>query len=151
MNLNPITALSGQLQKLITEHGSASILRDHLALFKDQVMVLEKKAGVLESENAILKAENDELKKKIQKYEKPIYGDLLDDNEINILTFLSNQQDRLTAEEISQSLGMNIQIARFQLEELEKYHMVHGALYSGAPRDWKLGQEGRRYLIENKL
>jgi hypothetical protein len=98
MNLNPITAISEQLQKLITEHGSATILRDHLALFKDQVALLEKKEASLESENAILRAENDELKKKIQKYEKHTHDNLLDENKIKILTFLSNQQDRLTAE-----------------------------------------------------
>jgi uncharacterized protein with PIN domain len=62
MNLNPITALSEQLQKLITEHGSSTILRDHLALFKDQVVLLEKKSALLETENTMLKAENEKLK-----------------------------------------------------------------------------------------
>ena len=56
MNLNPITALSEQLEKLINEHGSAAILRDHLAMFKDQVMILEKKAAMLETENTIAKS-----------------------------------------------------------------------------------------------
>lgn len=62
MGLNPITALSEQLQKLINEHGSAAILRDHLALFKDQVALLEKKATALESEHIVLKGENQKLK-----------------------------------------------------------------------------------------
>lgn len=70
MTLNPITALSEQLQKLINEHGSAAILRDHLALFKDQVVILEKKAALLVSENTILKAENTELKAKVNQLTK---------------------------------------------------------------------------------
>lgn len=70
MTLNPITALSEQLQKLINEHGSASILRDHLAMIKDQVVILEKKAALLESENTILKTENVELKTKVNQLTK---------------------------------------------------------------------------------
>jgi protein-arginine kinase activator protein McsA len=54
MSLNPITALSEQLQKLINEHGSAAILRDHLALFKDQVLLLEKENTRLITENVDL-------------------------------------------------------------------------------------------------
>ena len=84
MKLNPITALSEQLQKLINEHGSAAILRDHLSLFKDQVLLLEKENVKLKSENIILASkieilesknekfskENDELRQKIQIYEQ---------------------------------------------------------------------------------
>jgi hypothetical protein len=50
MSLNPITALSKQLEKLINEHGSAAILRERLALFVDKISQLEK-------ENADLKTE----------------------------------------------------------------------------------------------
>lgn len=77
MSLNPITALSEQLQKLINEHGSASILRDHLALFKDQVVLLEKenaalteKIKVLQSEKEQLTKDNEELRSKIQEYDQ---------------------------------------------------------------------------------
>ena len=58
--------LSDQLQKLITEHGSAAILRDHLALFKDQLTMADKKISMLESENAILKDGNAQLKLETQ-------------------------------------------------------------------------------------
>jgi hypothetical protein len=43
------------IDKLITEHGSASILRDHLALLRDQAKVLEK--------------ENTDLKKRVSELE----------------------------------------------------------------------------------
>jgi hypothetical protein len=81
---NPITSLSEQLQKLINEHGSAAILRDHLALFKDQVALLEKKNVELVAENAILTGkikilesekdqltkDNEELRSKIEEYDQ---------------------------------------------------------------------------------
>ena len=106
LSLNPITALSEQFQKFITEHGSATILRDHLALFKDQVVLLEKKAASLESENAVLKsenailaAENGELKSEaqnlakenavlaneIQEYKNPSHSDLINESSMKIL------------------------------------------------------------------
>ena len=69
MTLNPITALSDQFQKLINEHGSAAILRDHLALFRDQVALLEKKASLLGSENTFLQSENQKLKMEYQNLE----------------------------------------------------------------------------------
>lgn len=73
-----------QIEKLINEHGSASILRDHLAMFKDQVMLLEKenlslrqKVIELESEKEVIEAksreltkDNKELRSKIKEYEQ---------------------------------------------------------------------------------
>ena len=51
LNLNPIILI----EKWISEHGSASVLRDHLALVKEQ-------KSNLEAENAILKAALDQCK-----------------------------------------------------------------------------------------
>lgn len=155
---NPITALSDLFSKLVIEHGSAVIQEKQIALFKDELAILGRKLSEsdlriqqLETENQNLKYENEQLKKKIQTHEKPTHNNLLDEIKVKILLFLSKQQDRLTAEDISHSLNIGIQIVKFHLEELEKYRLVHGALYVGSPRDWLLVQEGRRYLIENKL
>lgn len=57
-------------EKLINEHGSAAILREHLLLLKTQFAILEKENAVLKYENQNLKTENDNLKKKIRDYEK---------------------------------------------------------------------------------
>lgn len=165
MNLNPITALSEQLEKLINEHGSAAILRDHLAMFKDQVMILEKKAALLETENTILKTENIELKSKVEKltkdneklrskiqqYDQPSHKTLLDEDKIKILQYLALQTRHIMDLEIANLLKMNIQVVKFHLDELEKINMAHGTLTMGQPRTWALIQDGRKYLIENKL
>jgi hypothetical protein len=50
------------IEKFISEHGSAAILRDHVALLRDQISVGQANALVLEEENAILKTENIQLK-----------------------------------------------------------------------------------------
>ena len=46
----------GEIEKLITEHGSAVILRERLALLKDQFDALEKEAKQLREDNKTLKA-----------------------------------------------------------------------------------------------
>ena len=75
---NPITALSNQIHKLIIEHGSSSILRDHLSMFKDQVVILEKQFDSLSSDNETLKSEkqrlgqeNQELRSEIEQHKQP--------------------------------------------------------------------------------
>lgn len=53
------------LDKLIREHGSASILKEHLALFRTQIANLESKIGNLERENMELKHSLDDCQKKL--------------------------------------------------------------------------------------
>ena len=162
MTLNPITALSEQLQKLINEHGSASILRDHLALFKDQVVLLEKENAKLSSENAILMSkvtvleernqdlveESEKLRSKIHEYAQP-HGSPLEDIKVKTFVFLARQPDKLTAEQIA--MAITVQITTFHLQELTDKRMIHDMLAMGRPRRWYLGHEGRRYLIDRKL
>ena len=50
------------IEKWISEHGSAAVLRDHVALLKTQMEDLQAKNTVLENENAELKRERDALK-----------------------------------------------------------------------------------------
>ena len=165
MTLNPITALSEQLQKLIKEHGSASILRDHLALFKDQVVILEKKATLLQSENVILKTENGKLNskiqqlikndeklwQKIQKYEQS-HNILLDKEKTDILLYIhKNIGDTLTFQ-IIQSLNMSEDIAKYHLHELYKEELISKGLpILPGQQSWNINDKGKKYLIENKL
>ena len=167
MTLNPITALRDSFEKLIIEHGSAVIQEKHIALFKDQLLIAEKenaklttentvlneKLKVLESENQNLKNENEQLKKKVQSYEQPNHDNLLAETKINILKLLF-KQDKLPTEQIAQNLGYEIQTAKFHLEELKSHQMIKDIPYRKNKQltiGWFLQQEGRRYLIENKL
>lgn len=69
MELNPIKAISVELERLVIEHGSAVIQEKHIALLKEQLALLSEKFSVLELENQKLATENAELKIKIQIYE----------------------------------------------------------------------------------
>lgn len=62
-----LKGISGLFEKLINEHGSATILRERVVAFKDQVVDLEK-------ENTVLKSENTVLKEKIKNLESEKLG-----------------------------------------------------------------------------
>lgn len=75
--MNPLNALFAPIEKLINEHGSASIQTKHIALLKEELTILKDKFSILTNENETSKAENqnqkiiiDELKNKIQSYEQ---------------------------------------------------------------------------------
>ena len=55
-------SLLDSIEKLITEHGSAVVLREHLSLLKTQ-------ATILETENSNFKTEIEDLRNKIQNCE----------------------------------------------------------------------------------
>lgn len=132
MTLNPITALSEQLQKLINEHGSSTILRDHLALFKDQVVSLEKKnlslrPNVLDlkSEKGVLQAEIEKLKAIIKNHEKQasirkiaeqqtLHDNLLSEVEINILLYVATNASK-NSTQIAEAMGIAETIIDFHL------------------------------------
>lgn len=63
--MKKLTALFKPLEKLITEHGSATILRDHLSLLRSQTTILEKENTELKTKNQILEIENKNLKAEI--------------------------------------------------------------------------------------
>lgn len=72
-----------QIEKIINEHGSSSILRDHLALVKEQALILDRakteadrtiadlqeKLQICETAKKKLESENDDLKKKLRECE----------------------------------------------------------------------------------
>jgi hypothetical protein len=51
--------------RLITEHGSATIMRERLTLIRDQMQALEKKVADLQTENAALVERNGELERQV--------------------------------------------------------------------------------------
>lgn len=53
------------LERLITEHGSAAILKERIALANDKYATLEKRAAELEAENRRLREQNKQLEAQI--------------------------------------------------------------------------------------
>ena len=56
------------LDKLITEHGSSSIMRDHIALLREEAASIEKKLVACQRRCAELQGENAHLRKDLERY-----------------------------------------------------------------------------------
>lgn len=77
-----------EIERLITEHGSASILKERIAFLRDQFDVIRSEKQILEEEIAVLKAQIVFLDKEIQ--------DLNEDNK-NLEINNSNLESQLNA------------------------------------------------------
>ena len=147
------------IEKLINEHGSAVILRNHVALFRDQLSILKEKFSILETENMNLKTENEnlktdneQLKKKIEIHEKSTHDNLLDKEQILILKCLASLplDNMFPLASIMSACNLSEQIALFHLQELEDESMIDCSYADDIPY-WSLDHDGRRYLIKHKL
>jgi hypothetical protein len=56
------------IERLITEHGSAAILRERLTLAAEQYAALEKKVVELQAENERLESENFKLQEQVRNF-----------------------------------------------------------------------------------
>ena len=162
MSLNPIIALSEQLQKLINEHGSAAILRDHLALFKDQVLLLEKENLRLLNETGVYKASEEKLKSniehlqkeieilksKIQEYEHP-HDALLNETTKSILNKLFEINREITTNSLAKVLDLKETIVQYHIDNLlENKLITTGPRILNEPTTYIINKEGRKYVVE---
>lgn len=56
------------IERLITEHGSAAILRERLVLAAEQYVALQKKVVELQAENERLESENSKLEEQVRNF-----------------------------------------------------------------------------------
>ena len=155
--------LLDSIEKLITEHGSAAILRERIALANDQHAALQKKAASLDSENTQFKLQLEaarsqaeglrgELAKLQRSHEAaPSSSPRLEEVREKILVLLS-QSDGLADQEVAHVVGVGSQVASFHLQELQTAGMIRCTLRVGQrSTPWHLSHEGRRYLVTNGL
>ena len=147
-------------EKLITEHGSAVILKERIALANDKYAALEQKladselrAKNLESDNQALRSDLQEAKVEIQNLKKlseKSHSDRLDETKEKILALLATQDS--FENNIVQALGISAQVAKFHLQDLSEMQFIYKSLsMTGQQFPWQLAQEGRRYLAEHGL
>lgn len=154
--------LFGEIERLITEHGSAVILKERVAQLREQMELLEKKTTTLERENEELKTKTvtlecqiANLKQEIQRRDDVIqkhesHNGHLEEVKEKILTLLAANDSYTHA--IAQALNISSQVATFHLEELEEKQLIYRSLsMTGQEYPWELAQEGRRYLITHGL
>jgi len=139
------------LEKLVTEHGSATILKERIALANDKYMVLERKASEFETEIRRLKLENDELREKLRNVQsraaEHATGGL---NEVSqkLLLLLAESGD-LEKEQVAHALGVGEELAAFHISELEARQFIQGTYSYMSSTTYRLDQEGRRYLVQH--
>jgi len=156
------------IEKLITEHGSAAILKERIALVKEQYAALEKKlseselrAKGLESDKERFELENFRLKEKIKELEEQLSADQgagrLEELREKILILVS-QHENITDAQVARAVSISEQLATFHLKELEKMEFVHCSYTMGSDwtgersrTEWYIMQPGRSYLVSHGL
>lgn len=142
------------LEKLITEHGSAAILKERIGLLNDRHADLEKRAENLQTDNDRLKRENEVLLERVRALEASAaaasVAPLAEPAE-KILVALS-QRPGMTQMEIARAVQEHEQIVEFYLTEFynRDFCGFSGSYVTGR-QEWELGHEGRRYLMQRGL
>jgi len=156
------------IEKLITEHGSAAILKERIALVQDQYAALEKKladsefrAKELESEKMRFELENYKLKEKMKVLEQQLAAaqdpSTLEELREKILILIS-QHENITDAQVARVVGIGEQLATFHLKELQKADLVDCCYIMGSDwtgekgrSEWYVKQPGRSYLVSHGL
>jgi regulator of replication initiation timing len=148
------------IEKLITEHGSAAILRERVALAKEQYQALERDNATLKQENATLRQENDrlqldnyKLKEKLENLEKQIahsHGDRLDEISEKMLIALANS-DRALTEQLIAHVGQGPAKGKYHLDILREKKFAIQAAATPRGAMWMATSEGRKYLANHNL
>ncbi len=137
------------IEKLITEHGSASILRDHINLLKEKFSLLEKENKELESKLEDATKEIDRFNKLTQKPQRAAYQE---EEKLNEVTEQILQQFFKTGEEMSpgyfaSSLSLEISVIEYHFDILIKNGYID---HASSNRSFITGQSSTTYLISSK-
>tara|TARA_B110001469_G_scaffold95200_1_gene91181 strand:+ start:395 stop:856 length:462 start_codon:yes stop_codon:yes gene_type:complete len=143
------------IEKLINEHGSATILKERLSLAADQYSALEKKIEQLQSQNQELllkldqsESENKTLKGSIRSDEG--FGEKLSKDHESVLVFVSKNEG-CQDEHVFKALDLNPIKSRHLLDVLRDRKLLYLQMSMNQPSRWKLKKEGREYLVRHDL
>lgn len=150
--------LLGEIERLINEHGSATILRERLELARDQYEALERTVATLQEDNARLKAEhkrlelnNRELKNQVHDLDKTLSearGKALTNEEEAIIKLLAHAPHGLVTEQIAASLSMHPTKAAHFLNKLySSEHVGAAGNYITGQTTYFLHPKGQEYAV----
>ena len=144
------------IERLITEHGSAAILKERIGLANDKYAALESRLKDAESRCETLSTENARLAARVAELEPIQKGALsLDPLTEQALLFVSKASHAYAAA-VASRLAISDQLARNHLELLADAGLLHFSLSASpaarneGPR-YSLSSEGRRFLAERQL
>ncbi len=151
-------ALFENIEKLITEHGSATILRERLELAADKYAVIEKRVNELESENQGLRLQLEKSTKESEALKDRVHsltsqGGLKDEEEKILLCLATTDgwlpSRRLPSRIIAQHLSINKTKVDFYLGQFARREWVSGShFWTGQESEYHIADEGRAYLIQ---
>lgn len=165
--------LLNNIEKLINEHGSSAILREHLSLFKSQVIALEKENASLKPENGILKDKVKTLDSQLENTTKEIERQhqiikaLQDTQGIKkydevteqILKLFFDTGRELSINDFALAMSLNINIIQYHFDILLQNDLItqtrvgFESSWTGesSPCMYDLTPSGRKYIVENKI
>ena len=134
--------------------------------FAEELRQIQSMIGSIQSEQAErheqcirLMTENAELKKTISSLQEEIgrlkipkmeSSNILSDEEKGMLIILSKKEG-ITSEQIASYLKIDPVKSNYWVEELTKKNLIRTKYFLGKPPIYFLAQNGRKFLIENKL
>ncbi len=143
--------LFGAVEKLINEHGSASILKERIKLIEDRYKQLEE-----ELSNQTKRAEEAEAKCTMLEIElqsldvsdsHEFKSSSMTPDELAVLELLGDRFE-WSQGELLQQLSMKTQRVQYVLEELINRNFVESEQgFYESNRTWRLKQDGRRFLL----
>lgn len=157
------------LERLINEHGSASLLRERIALANDQYAVLQGKLDAAEAEKARLNAELESARAEVaelrrhqaeverQRHDKSARASDLSAERVAVLKAVC-LNDGAVVEQIAGIAGLSVQITQWHLDALSNAHYVSSSTELGMEwmgtenrTDYTVYPAGRAYLAERGL
>ncbi len=161
--MNIIKNLFAQIEKLITEHGSATILKERIELLKDQYSALEQKVKDLEKENNSLRSELENATEEIYRLNKLTQSPQrttdqkkkkLDKVTEQILQQFFDSEHGLSIEYFTSSLSLGNSVVKYHFDILlEREYIDFASAGLDLPgcsgsTTYSISSEGRKYIIE---
>lgn len=161
----------GQIEKLITEHGSASILRDHVNLLKEHFALLEKQNASLKEDNKSLNSKLDacqsnlnqanseiaQLNKLVDSFQAQRDSPQIDTTSEQILLLLFQMGGEMEVRQIASSMSLDIATTEHHIDVLMENDMITQIRSDFEPFSennvtysfYYLTSEGRAYVVRN--
>ena len=161
-------SLIAPIEKLITEHGSSTILKKRLELLRDQISVLEKKNSALKSDNTILKSkkntiesqlnrarrEMERLNQLILELEKDDARTRLDAATEKVLKMFFHRRRELSVSEVAGTLSIDVRTTQYHIDLLLQKNLIEQTRagfvsLQGRTRDpqFRITSSGREYIF----
>ena len=148
------------IEKIINEHGSASILKERINLIREQhdaqVNELKSERDKLEAKCELLEDQLKATQEEIQQLKVQIGNtspaDGMDELEISILEFLGKHRGDVSAASVASQLDQNPTRVEYYLDKLERDDFVYGHHFANSRVTlYEIGHLGREYLVKNNL